>query len=1845
MIDHLKRSLSLVLLMVCGFLGVSAQTAELAEGYYRIISQRTNQIVTVQNHTLGYLSEHSNTSGNNASDLSYVWKVKRIGNTYWIVNAQEHLAIQQQNRLNVSFTTGTYPATYYIKKATKKDFTDNWLISTNADFSGNTLWHNGASGLVQNWNGTENENNFWKFEAVDNEVKAQVKPLEDAWQQLEKSFKEMLSIKAGGLFRVKNAQQHYWTENLQTHAVSTTTQTNNSTLNNIWIVAANEEGITLRNAATGRFVVAPNAQNGVTTSTASATIFFNILQHSPNYYQLGTNANFPDGSCFVENGQNNIVGGNSSTNNAPNPAADWQLVPVTDVTEAQVRQAIQENARGVYAPEEGKYYVVRSVNYPSRVLSMTRDANRHLEGLDRNEDEMSQVWRFTKMGDKWGIQSVVDQRYVSNDAGRSQDYTMVETAAPFTLQLQDKWLPKLAFVGSNGGSLHCANSQSYHIVNWDASSAASHWQLEEVTIDPAQLERYKQDFKAYDQLVSKRTLLNAQLQQFFDDYACTQLKSAYRNMSDKDFTAALTAAQLPQVLIDMALRVKNDTWNAQNADANRYEKRFRIDEYQAYSHPQKWASDLNLMPTSFGQYSQLTNPTGITVSEKQYINIFVDQDVPANCELKAEMVQGKNTTGTTYPLHKGLNTVFVQNTAHLYINYVINDVNLKYTDQPKIRIHVEGGRANGYHDSQKDSNADWDKLRQLKAYGFLNDDVVRLKSKHTIHSLSLKGIEEQQDKGNWMYNGEYKGINGVLGKWDWINEMERDFFSPERFTNRFNCLLFNTDAAGLYATNYGTFLGTVSTTFSYNEYANGGDSGNIWPVAHETGHHYQKLINLQRCMESSNNLWSNMALWKRGSTVSRGDALQQLINRYNNGQSWFDMTISDRMRMYWQLWLYYEELSHHPGFFRQLFDKFRANPIDMSNAKTDYLRFAQFCSEVAQEDLTEFFTFYGFFRKVGENIPMKYNDSFYDGHYAPAKMSVSQADIDACKTAMAAFPKKASNLLFIDERIRPVPATYEGVTPGTMRRGLIGTPGDASIYGDVGHYIDYGVMNPDGSVKEAPTVAQPKAVQLDGRTVRIQGTGAVGYKVLDDKGNLVMVSNQNTFDLPSNIDLNKLTVVVGGGDGETVEVIKNGEVKPEYDKQVAPPANTTDLAVSISPKHAKGKYFIRNFSKYDGKFYYADAQTHPTADRNSAGQFLWVAGNHSGEFYLYSLGNQKWAKLSDRNEGSNKIQWVAERGKAQKWNLQKVHKGTSAYYDVTPSQDKNKGWNWHGGIGNKNNTLGLYKLDDNNSHWQFLPADAATEYHALVMHADSLAKQDEPKVNLTRRQLEAFQQLIEAGKNRTDATEADVTALKEEIARWKAWTKADRLLQTPPFGKPEYTQFRVPFKEFLDNTPLATTTAARINEYNDYFQQILQIDSLVALTNPGYPLAKVFETPSVLNRFMGAAKATTPTAALKDQMTSAYNKWINDAKAHKFPTDADAYHLPEDGKVYRLRSFYDNRFVTSAAPSAKAQEKLYVSLSKAEDNSTLWVVQTDASGKQYLAAANGAGYLSRVEADYYGALRNTPAAFTFGTGRLLNKQKFGTLYLRTEGLSLVAAQNDNHISGVDQNLGATEANPLWERGNKSGGTYFFFDTVTDAAFTVTTHAGSNGNYATLQLPFAAELPAGLTAYALKEIANKEVGNDNGDKEMVLEPIEGHVLPANTPVILSSERAGKFELRPTTWHAPLPTKLSGTNLPLLASKRSSGTKYYALTIDDDSNELLFRQVESDVDIPGNRAFFTLPLGASAARSLFFRVVPTSVKTAAAKQPQSRAIFNLAGQRINAKDTHGVVIQQGQKMIIR
>lgn len=519
------------------------------------------------------------------------------------------------------------------------------------------------------------------------------------------------------------------------------------------------------------------------------------------------------------------------------------------------------------------------------------------------------------------------------------------------------------------------------------------------------------------------------------------------------------------------------------------------------------------------------------------------------------------------------------------------------------------------------------------------------------------------------------------------------------------------------------------------------------------------------------------------------------------------------------------------------------------------------------------------------------------------------------------------------------------------------------------------------------------------------------------------------------------------------------------------------------------------------------------------------------------------------------------------------------------------------------------------------------------LQADEVIQRDANKVNHSRTFYDAFKTKVATAALSTAATENELTALNDRVTAWPVWRDADSLVQIKPYGNPLNTQFRKPFTELVKKDYSTQNQIQELKEFGRYFRLLVTADSLLSLTNPGYPLAK-FKEESYVEEYvlqLAAAEERPNFKVWERQLASIPLMWVGPSNQGTVKEDKDGYYMPEDGKFYRLRSYYDNRYITSL-PAGNVP----VSLSKQQDNSTLWILQQDNTGKQYLAAASGEGYLCRMEGQNHGSLSNEPAVLSFGTARKLRKQKVGTLYIRNNDLSLVAWKNQDAIGGHP----GSEQDPVWHGDNGIAGTSFYFDTVKEATFKVTTRAAQNGNYATLYLPFATILPQGLKAYSIKEIVP--------EKEVTIEPLEGNILPANTAVILSSQQAGEFELRPTTWHAPLTTtQLKGRNLVFKPSERDAGTQYYALTIDTDTNSFVFRRVATHIDIPRNRAYFTLPLGTSAPTVLSFREpeILSKVKGITEQPTAPNAVFNLAGQRINASSANGVVISQGKKVIIR
>ena len=138
---------------------------------------------------------------------------------------------------------------------------------------------------------------------------------------------------------------------------------------------------------------------------------------------------------------------------------------------------------------------------------------------------------------------------------------------------------------------------------------------------------------------------------------------------------------------------------------------------------------------------------------------------------------------------------------------------------------------------------------------------------------------------------------------------------------------------------------------------------------------------------------------------------------------------------------------------------------------------------------------------------------------------------------------------------------------------------------------------------------------------------------------------------------------------------------------------------------------------------------------------------------------------------------------------------------------------------------------------------------------------------------------------------------------------------------------------------------------------LLSADSLLSLTNPGYPLRK-FQTDAGLEEYylQPAADVEAPDWSMKPYIDLLIDAWAGPANVRSITKDADAYYMPEDGKIYRLRGYLDNRYVTSEpAWSAHDGRTAEVSMTRRGDNATLWVLQKDANGNEYLASLTGKG--------------------------------------------------------------------------------------------------------------------------------------------------------------------------------------------------------------------------------------------------------------------------------------------------
>lgn len=598
---------------------------------------------------------------------------------------------------------------------------------------------------------------------------------------------------------------------------------------------------------------------------------------------------------------------------------------------------------------------------------------------------------------------------------------------------------------------------------------------------------------------------------FFEDAACTILKAEYQGLSDEDLVGDLRSkveeltGELPDdasfslrfsMFRDILLKVKNDSWAP-------YEQEFRIHSYKAYSDAKFWNDKLWARCASY-----MGNPTGIYVqTEGTPLYVFVDDDVPADATLYVAGcgVDQMFTSGKAgKKLKKGLNVVSGEADRLYFILYTADTKSMskRLEEWPDMKIHIEGGKVDGYFDASRHVDADYKKLLKAAAnttfvvkgrHSVMNIRTSRLKE--TYPSRIAKAIECLDSLSVWekdlfgiseaVANGEKAGAPYYI--------TGGDAFYPGYFNNP-TYVDNNSPGSVAHSTEFGIHISLDASKTFLNPYASNYDESG---TAHEFGHQLQSPIMLEGTTEGSNDLFSCYCRFFMGHRSSMGNPLSSTVGKFLKQEPFYWRGPNDGIiRMYWSLYLYYHQAQKNTSFYPELFKALRKDKIAPygSNTNNSGLKFVRKVCEVAGEDLTDFFTVHGFFEPSSNRYLECYGD-----HYVTTR----QVDINSTKRKIAQYEKKNREIIFVEDRVEHVPPTNLIPRDGAYRLGdAIGE------FGDVGQYTSY-----------LPDACEPSDYvyyQSDSLFAMV-GSGGVGFLALGEDGNILYATNNKSFCFPPSI--------------------------------------------------------------------------------------------------------------------------------------------------------------------------------------------------------------------------------------------------------------------------------------------------------------------------------------------------------------------------------------------------------------------------------------------------------------------------------------------------------------------------------------------------------------------------------------------------------------------------------------------------------------------------------------------------------------------------------------------------------
>lgn len=481
-----------------------------------------------------------------------------------------------------------------------------------------------------------------------------------------------------------------------------------------------------------------------------------------------------------------------------------------------------------------------------------------------------------------------------------------------------------------------------------------------------------------------------------------EVKHTYQQLSVFEDPLALTLKKGTSKKIINKIEDEHIRKHALNVLAGNYKSDYKLADYHAILSPTTLGHQLSIGDG----YSKYQNITGVYLPVGKHI--VLAEGIERGKDIKlivpnwlrqapdpkepTKDPKGWGIEKEVFELQNGVNIIDLKDFGSLaYIYY--------FSENPKeekpIRVHFLTGQVNGYFDSQKQNNADWDKLLDKAVYGVVDAKGKYIQTAYPVADLKKyaggKGVELINN-----YDSLVHRQHRIMGLIKYNRVPENKILSRVNY----NYYMFRDGDGVAYM---GGKSGYAMAMVLDPARVISGDP--CWGFSHEVGHVHQTRPKLSwgGLGEVSNNIYSlyvTTSFGNKSRISEQGNYAKARASIIDKKISYLqDPDVFNRLVPFWQLQLYYAGPGKKADFYSNLFETFRQqeakeNPWNRErNPAVHQLNFVKTACEVAKEDLTDFFDQYGFFY-VGE---------FEMDDYGKYDYRMTQAMVDKCKADIKAL--------------------------------------------------------------------------------------------------------------------------------------------------------------------------------------------------------------------------------------------------------------------------------------------------------------------------------------------------------------------------------------------------------------------------------------------------------------------------------------------------------------------------------------------------------------------------------------------------------------------------------------------------------------------------------------------------------------------------------------------------------------------------------------------------------------------------------------------------------------------------